>query len=269
MKFDKSFLLPIQQIVTENSRVKSFYFSYDFSDAKPGQFLMVWVPGFDEKPFGIVVVDANTFLISVAAVGDSTKALHEMKVGDKVGFRGPYGSAFTLPEHKDKPLAMVAGGYGMVPLGFLAKVAAEAGYTVDIFAGARSSSEFLLYPFFNDTDRITIHKATDDGSTGVKGFVTDAFDEYLKTTVPAQVYTVGPEIMEVKVAKVCYEKEIPFEVSLERYMKCGFGLCGQCCVDPTGWRMCVEGPVLNGEQLKQVKEFGVYHRNSSGIKIYY
>ena len=74
----------------------------------------------------------------------------------------------------------------------------------------------------------------------------------------------GPEIMEMKVAEICYKNNIPFEVSLERYMKCGFGICGQCCVDPVGWRMCVEGPVIDGEKLKKITEFGKYHRTASG-----
>ena len=65
-------------------------------------------------------------------------------------------------------------------------------------------------------------------------------------------------------AETCYANNIPFEVSLERYMKCGIGICGSCCVDPTGWRMCVEGPVIDGEKLKKITEFGKYHRTASG-----
>ena len=79
-----------------------------------------------------------------------------------------------------------------------------------------------------------------------------------------KAYTVGPEIMEMKVAQTCWDNNISFEVSLERFMKCCFGICGQCCVDPTGWRMCVEGPVIDGAKLKQITEFGKYHRTASG-----
>ncbi len=266
LRFDQSLPLKIDRIVTENVRVKSFYFKHKMI-AEPGQFAMIWVPGYDEKPFGIVVVDEETFLISVAAVGESTKALHQMKPGDTIGFRGPYGNWFHLPEQPSR-IALIAGGYGMAPLGYFAKMAAEKGYTVDVFAGARSHDQFLIYPFL-DHPNIAIYKATNDGTAGYKGLVTDAFKEYLEQQTPAFIYTVGPEPMEQLVAEICYTKNLPFEVSLERYMKCGFGICGQCCVDPTGWRMCIEGPVLNHGQLRQVTEFGKYHRSASGKIIPY
>ena len=263
MRIDKPLILPISQIVDENSRVKSFYFKYKL-DAQPGQILMVWIPGFDEKPFGAVVLDKETFLISVAAVGDSTNALHAMKVGSKVGIRGPYGNSFIVPKEKGARIALIAGGYGMVPLGSLAKTASEKGYQVDLITGARSVDQLLLYKWLT-IPRVTFHIATDDGSQGFKGFVTDLFIDYLKTNKPVKAFIVGPELMEKKVTDTCNEAHIPFQVSLERPFKCGFGVCGQCCVDPDGLRMCIEGPVLDERQLKKVIEFGKYHRTSSGM----
>ena len=285
MQHDKPFILPIKEVITENSRVKSFVFDYDFP-GKPGQFVMVWIPGYDEKPFGIVKIDGR-FMITVAAVGDSTKALHKMRVGDKLGFRGPYGSYFSLSKSK-KPIAFVAGGYGMASLALLAQDARKLRREVHLFLGARNKNE-LLYLSWAKKIGLKLHLSTDDGSAGFKGYNTDLFAKFVNRhaelvsashhqQIPNQVrddvlfekvYIVGPEIMEVKVAKTCSEKNIPFEVSLERYMKCGFGICGQCCVDPTGWRMCVEGPVLNQDQLKRVTEFGKYHRSPSGKLIHY
>jgi len=265
MQHDKPLILAIQKVITENARVKSFSFDYDFP-GKPGQFVMVWIPGYDEKPFGIVKIDGK-FLITVAAVGDSTKALHKMRVGDKLGFRGPYGSYFTLSNSK-KPIAMVAGGYGMASLALLAQEARKSRRDVHLFLGARNKNE-LLYLSWAKKIGLKLHLSTDDGSAGFKGYNTDLFAKEVDKIKPEKVYVVGPEIMEVKVAKTCYEKNIPFEVSLERYMKCGFGICGQCCVDPTGWRMCVEGPVLNQDQLSHVTEFGKYHRTPSGKIIHY
>jgi dihydroorotate dehydrogenase electron transfer subunit len=264
MKYDIPLSLPIKKIITENSRVKTFVFDFDFP-GKPGQFVMVWIPGFDEKPFGIIKKDKKEFLISVAAVGAATKAMHDMKEGDLLGFRGPYGSFFTPPESSNS-IALVAGGYGMVPLSYLAHESRKQNVNVHLFLGARNKQELLFKKWMEEIG-VHIHASTDDGSEGYKGFNTDLFAQKVNEINPDFVYTVGPEIMELKIAKICYEKNIPFEISLERYMKCGFGICGQCSVDPTGWRMCVEGPVINGEKLKQITEFGNYHRSASGVVI--
>jgi dihydroorotate dehydrogenase electron transfer subunit len=204
--------LTIKKIVTENTRVKSFYFDYSL-DARPGQYLKIGIPGFGERNFGAVVIDENTFLISVGKAGEATTHLHEMNVGEKLTMTGPYGTHFTLPEKKGR-IALVAGGYGMAPLGFLTRVAAESGYTVDLFAGARSSDEFLIYEFFNNP-YITLHKTTDDGSAGIKGFVTDGFAQYLEKETPDYVYTVGPAIMEDKIAAMCDAKNLPYQLSVE------------------------------------------------------
>ncbi len=201
-------------------------------------------------------------MISVAAVGEATNALHAMKAGDKVGLRGAYGTSFSYPSSKKK-VVMVAGGYGMVPLAYLAQELRKKNIQVDLFIGARTKSE-LLFDKWMDEIGVIVHRATDDGSAGHKGFVTDPFKEFVSANKPDMVYVVGPEVMEKKIVDICYNLGIPFEVSLERYMKCGIGICGQCCVDPTGWRMCVEGPVLNHKQLKLITEFGVYHRTASG-----
>lgn len=260
-QIDKPLALPIQKIITESERVKTFVFEYDFP-GEPGQFVMCWIPGFDEKPFGIIKKDGEGFRISVAAVGESTKAMHMMEEGDLLGFRGPYGSVFTLPE-KGKKIAMVAGGYGMVPLSYLAQEARKKEYEVHLFIGARNKQELLFKEWMAEIGAL-VHASTDDGSEGYKGFNTDLFKSNAENETYDKVYTVGPEIMEMKIAQICWEKNIPFEVSLERYMKCGFGICGQCSVDPTGWRMCVEGPVVDGEELKKIAEFGKYHRTASG-----
>ncbi|MDA1316955.1 MAG: dihydroorotate dehydrogenase electron transfer subunit [bacterium] len=295
MKHDKPLALPIKKIITESERVKTFVFDYDFP-GEPGQFVMCWIPGFDEKPFGIIKKDGFGFMISVAAVGESTKALHMMEVGDMLGFRGPYGSTFNLPDFGS--IALVAGGYGMVPLSFLAQEARKKDIDVHLFIGARTKEE-LLFKSWMEEIGVIIHPSTDDGSEGFKGFNVQVFEDFVTKHPPSfghphveralrlpeggpikdlpfegstpqgggmlsKAYTVGPEIMEMKVAEICYANNIPFEVSLERYMKCGFGICGQCCVDPVGWRMCVEGPVIDGEKLKQISEFGKYHRTASG-----
>src|SRR3989344_5080111 len=263
---EKPVALPIKEIIIENERVKTFVIDGEM-DFKPGQFTMCWIPGFDEKPFGLVSRKKGEFMITVAAVGTSTRALHMMEVGDMLGLRGPFGSAFALPVSGS--IALIAGGYGMASLFNLAKEAREKGIDVHVFLGARNKDEFLYLDWMKELGA-ELHLSTDDGSAGFKGFNVQVFEDWVKNKggskggMLSKVYTVGPEIMEMKVADICYANNIPFEVSLERYMKCGFGICGQCCVDPVGWRMCVEGPVIDGERLKQITEFGKYHRTASG-----
>lgn len=267
MKNEKPLILPIKHIITENDRVKTFVFEYEM-DFAPGQFVMTWIPGYDEKPFGIVSRKKGEFMITVAAVGESTKALHGMSVGDMVGFRGPFGSAFSLPARPaggpdSGSIALIAGGYGMASLFNLAKEAREKGIEVHVFLGARTKAELLYLDWMKELGAM-LHLSTDDGSEGYKGFNVQVFEDEVKKQPFDMAYTVGPEIMEMKVADICYKNNIPFELSLERYMKCGIGICGSCCVDPKGWRMCVEGPVIDGEKLKQITEFGKYHRTASG-----
>ncbi|MCL5970471.1 MAG: dihydroorotate dehydrogenase electron transfer subunit [Patescibacteria group bacterium] len=258
---EKPIVLPIKRIITESPRVKTFYFDYRFN-ANPGQFLMVWVPGVGERPIA-VFEDKKGFSISVAKAGTTTSALHEASIGQKIGFRGPFGTYFTMPAKKGE-LVLVGGGYGISPLAFLAIRAKKNGRKVVVLNGARNKEEVLFQKYFQKL-KIKMLASTDDGSQGKKGFVHQLFMEYLqKQPKPAMVYLCGPELMEYAVAKICWQRKIPFQVSLERYMKCGIGVCGSCCVDKTGWRMCVEGPVLDSDKLKKISEFGKYHRAASG-----
>jgi dihydroorotate dehydrogenase electron transfer subunit len=109
----------IVQIRTESPTVKTFILTDKLcSKAKPGQFLMLWIPGIDEIPISIMDTAAGLVSISVKQVGDATKHLHGMKQGDTVGIRGPFGNSFT--ESRGRVL-LVSGGTGTAPLLFLAK----------------------------------------------------------------------------------------------------------------------------------------------------
>lgn len=215
-----TFSLPIKKVVTENTRVKSFYFDYRL-EAAPGQYLMIDVPGHGQRPFGAVVVNDQQFLISIAAVGAGTTALHDMHEGDTLTITGPLGTSFQLPPAGES-MSLVAGGYGIAPLAFLARVGAEAGHHVDLFAGAKTETEFMFYPFLQHPN-ITLIKTTDDGSAGIKGFVTDAFTQSLPEKVPGCVYIVGPPPMAEKVIAPCLEQGIPFQISMEAYANEPFG----------------------------------------------
>jgi dihydroorotate dehydrogenase electron transfer subunit len=255
-------MMRIEKIVDEAQDLKSFVFHHDLK-AKPGQFVIAWIPRVDEKPFGVAFQNKNKFAITVSAVGSFTKQMHKLKAGDYIGIRGPYGNGFNI---KGKHIVLVAGGYGAAPLAFLADEAAKKNIHVDFIIGARTKA---LLPYIERMRMagITTHVCTDDGSFGMKGFTTDVLKNLLEQGDVDMVYTCGPEIMMKFVIKLCDEHYVPCEISLESYMKCGFGVCGQCAVDPTGWCVCKDGPVFAKEQVKQITEFAVYKRDAAGKKV--
>ena len=109
--------------------------------------------------------------------------------------------------------------------------------------------------------------ATDDGSFGKKGFTTDVLKEILenKKNKIKIVYTCGPEMMMKKIFELCEKHNIECEASLERYMACGYGVCGKCMINDK--ICCIDGPVFNSRQLRQMNEFGNFARLKSGRKV--
>jgi len=108
---------------------------------------------------------------------------------------------------------------------------------------------------------------TDDGSQGKQGLVTEDLLSIIEKEKIEFIYAAGPEIMFVKVKELIDPLDIPYEFCMERYMKCGIGICGQCVLDDSGVRVCVEGPVFNQDELKEVTELGMVHRDASGRRV--
>ncbi|MGQ9902936.1 MAG: hypothetical protein ACUVRU_01105, partial [Anaerolineae bacterium] len=158
----------IIEIRRETPLVKTFVLDCDI-DAEPGQFILLWLPGVDEKPMSIAGMSPLT--ISVARVGPMTMALHELNVGDIVGWRGPFGRPFRL--ERERRALLVAGGYGSAPLYVLARQALAHGMDVTVAIGARVADELLYADKFEQLG-VPLLLSTNDGSRGVKGFVTDA-----------------------------------------------------------------------------------------------
>lgn len=229
----------IRKKTKENSRVTTFVLDTSVS-ALPGQYVMVWIPGVNEKPFGVVRPDPLT--LSIADVGPFTDALTALGVGEKLSFRGPYGSAYRLRGTRH---LLVGGGYGVVPLYFLAySQPPSIRQQMVMVMGARTAGELLFPEAFTGLG-VRTEIATDDGSEGFHGYSTDRALEVLTTEDFDSVYTCGPEIMMRKIVDYCLPKDIPVQVSLERHFKCGgMGLCGACSYH--GHLVCTEGPVFDG-----------------------
>jgi dihydroorotate dehydrogenase electron transfer subunit len=241
----------IVRVKEETPSVRTFFFDRSFSFS-PGQFLMVWVPGIDEIPMAL----SSENSITVQNVGDATAALFDIGVGGKIGIRGPLGNGFSKAE---KVLA-IAGGVGAAPLLPLAR----ADCVMTLLLGAKTESELLFIDLLDECTDVLI--ATDDGSLGLKGFVTQLMDD-LNLGAYDRIAVCGPEVMMRAVLAKVEEKGIAHktEFSLHRFMKCGVGVCGSCCIDPSGLRVCRDGPVFTGDKLLK-SEFGHYMRDASGRK---
>jgi dihydroorotate dehydrogenase electron transfer subunit len=232
----------IIDIEKETPRVKNFMLDINVK-AKPGQYVMVWWPGQNEKPFG--VMKASPLTLSIAKVGPISEKIHELKIGDKMTFRGPYGQSFKI---KGKKILMVAGGYGAVPLYFLAlRFSAAKRKNIHVILGAKTRVEV---PFVKKFEKLgcKVFSTTDDGSLGFPVFTTELTEVLLRKKGIDSVYACGPETMMKKVAAVCHKKKVFCQVSLERLFKCGgIGLCGECHC--RGKLVCKDGPVFNGRIL--------------------
>ncbi|MGB9684113.1 MAG: dihydroorotate dehydrogenase electron transfer subunit [Candidatus Bathyarchaeales archaeon] len=257
----------ILNVKTVSPTVKTFAFrDKQCAKAKPGQFLMLWIPGVDEIPLSVLDADNSEAMVSVAVkrVGEATKALHNMKVGDVVGVRGPFGNSFTFKKGK---VLMVGGGVGIAPLAFLAKkIVSKASKTVMVL-GAKTRVELL---FIDDLRRLcgeeNVLAATEDGSYGVKGLASSLAESVMAEEKFNLVYTCGPEPMTRRVLDCAEKVGIYVEASLERLMRCAIGICGSCVIGK--YRVCRDGPVFNINQLKTFKdEFGVWKRDFDGKRI--
>lgn len=219
----------------------------------PGQFVEVRVDGspstFLRRPISINFVDRDTnqLWLLVAAVGDGTKRLAQLKAGERLNCVLPLGNGFTVPSSHQEKVLLVGGGVGVAPLLYYGKQLKLAGSKPVFLLGARSANDLLMLDEFEKYGRVCI--TTEDGSKGEKGFVTN--HSILEEIRFDRISTCGPKPMMVAVAKYAKGKAIDCEVSLENKMACGVGAC-LCCVEKTtdgNVCVCKEGPVININKL--------------------
>ncbi|MGQ4892532.1 MAG: dihydroorotate dehydrogenase electron transfer subunit [Candidatus Njordarchaeia archaeon] len=252
---DRPRIVEITDIQIETPKVKTFKFKDDYisENSRPGQFLMIWVPKSGEIPISVsnVIVERKEVWITIAKVGETTAKMHGYKVGDKIGVRGPYGNGFDIDYDE---ILFIGGGYGVAPLVFASELAKKNGSKIYGIVGAKTKQDLL---FINRVKRVTekFWITTEDGSLGVKGVVTDLLERILtkKVLEPDVMLTCGPEGMIAKVYEIAKKFNISIQASLERYMKCGIGICGSCAIGE--YRVCIDGPVFNTEMLRKVEPY--------------
>jgi dihydroorotate dehydrogenase electron transfer subunit len=229
----------------------------DPAEARPGQFVMIWIPGDDELPMSLSYTGPRKG-VTVKRMGDTSGRILGLRDGDRVGIRGPYGGAFDLSPSR---ILVVGGGSGTAVLAPAAEAAAARGATVAFALGATTKREILfserLAPIASE-----LKLATDDGSEGHHGFVTDVAAELLEGRSFDAVWTCGPEIMMRKVAQAAGPDGPPVFCSVERQMKCALGMCDACALGP--FHVCTDGPVFPAPTLLSLPEFGRWHRDAAG-----
>jgi dihydroorotate dehydrogenase electron transfer subunit len=231
--------------------------------AVPGQFVMIWIPGDDEIPMSLSYTDGETKGVTVKAMGSTSASIQEIRPGERVGIRGPYGNRFDLSPRR---ILVVGGGSGAAVLAPAAEAAIAGGSRVTVALGATRAPELLFRDrFVRMGARVEV--ATDDGSAGPRGFVTPVAERLLAAEAFDAVWTCGPEVMMQKVIAAARSPGVPVFCAVERHMKCALGMCDACALGP--WHVCVDGPVFPADRLAALPEFGRWHRDASGRRCAY
>lgn len=257
----------ILSVHAESPTVRTFRFKDERSSkARPGQFLMLWIPHVDEIPLSILdTAKDGSVAVAVKKVGAATRALHDMNVGQPIGVRGPFGNWFTSRTGR---LVIVGGGTGVVPLLFLAKSLKAKDTSISLIVGARTEEELL---FMGELEKVcsaqNLLATTEDGTRGLKCLATEPLKTMITSARPDLIYACGPEPMIRRVFDLAEEHDVNMEASLERLMRCAIGLCGSCTIGK--YRVCRDGPVFTRKELREVRaEFGITKRDFDGTSIH-
>ncbi|HUI40124.1 MAG TPA: dihydroorotate dehydrogenase electron transfer subunit [Methanothrix sp.] len=242
----------IQEVRSEAPQIRTLRLDKEL-DPAPGQYAMIWIRGVDEVPMSFSGPDA----ITVQAVGEATRALFSLGAGSSIGLRGPLGRGFVL---RGKRILLIGGGVGVAPLAFLGQQARSAGVEVTSLVGFRSSEEIIFESRFEALGGTII--TTDDGSLGIQGRVAEGLKQ-LDLAEFSQIYLCGPEPMMWDIISRARPHAGKIQACINRYFKCAVGICGSCCLDSEGLRVCMEGPVVSAERLLE-SEFGRYRRGPTG-----
>lgn len=254
---NKKYILDLKVVAMEQLNEKNVLLKLSqdapLPEMLPGQFVEVRVDGststYLRRPISVNFVDKerNELWLMVATIGDGTRKLGQLKVGDTLNCVLPLGNTFTMPTSKEDNILLIGGGVGVAPLLYFGKQIKDFGANVTFLLGARTATDLLELEEFRKYGEV--YCTTEDGSEGEKGFVTN--HSVLQKGNFTQISTCGPKPMMVAVAKYAHAARIRCEASLENLMACGVGAC-LCCVEKTtegNKCACTEGPVFDINRL--------------------
>lgn len=227
----------------------------------PGQFYMLaaverWGAGEDERPFlprafSFLRAGGGTLGFMLEDVGPGTRRLCELRAGDELWIMGPLGIGFTAPDRGRRAI-LAGGGVGIPPLAAWAATLGAQGVAAEALLGFRDA---LHAHGARLLEGAPVRVATDDGSVGHHGLVTEPLAASLEHDPNATVYACGPPAMLEAVRALCAARGVPAQLALEAGMACGFGACFGCVVPVRegGYvRLCVDGPVLDAGRIDAV-----------------
>ena len=228
--------------------------------ARPGQFIHVMISQDTgmllRRPFTIYTVDGREITMLYQVIGEGTQQLSEMLEGEPLRLLGPLGNTFDFTM-KPEPAILVGGGAGIASLMLLAVELRKNGIQTLGLVGAQRHARLLSVKDLESID-IEVHIATDDGSVGYHGYVTDMLIDMLANTAWQRptVYTCGPHAMLSAVAKITADFGVPTQIAMENRMGCAMGVCLGCVcpvrIDTNTieyQRVCTEGPVFNATDI--------------------
>lgn len=255
-------IIETKHLTKEEKYYKLVLTNGNYFEFEPGQFVMVTIPGVGEAPISISSspTQVEYFELVVRQVGTFTTAMHNLKAGDKIGIRGPYGTGFPVQILEGNDLLFVAGGIGIVPLRSLINYVLDNRRDfgkVDILLGCRNPESML---FSDEIDiwqerldlnfNCTVDKGAPDWKGNV-GLITSLIPGVDINPDKTFGVVVGPPIMYKFVIKELLDKKIAEDkiyLSFERRMKCGVGFCGHCQLG--GSYCCKDGPVFEYKKIK-------------------
>ncbi|MCC6758760.1 MAG: dihydroorotate dehydrogenase electron transfer subunit [Candidatus Omnitrophica bacterium] len=221
---------------------------------KPGQFIHIRVKDslepFFRRPFSVYRAN-KTADIFYEAIGPGTKILSEKKKGDELDILGPLGNSFSLPPKGTKTVVMVAGGIGVAPFLIFSDSLKNKGYDLILLYGARTKGHTFNMKDFKKNG-CKVYVATDDGSVGVKGRVSQLFSKIPLDPKTTFLYTCGPNPMMAAVQAFAKENNLAGQASCEEVMACALGACLGCSIETTGGykTVCYDGPVFDLQEVK-------------------
>ena len=250
-------------VVTSNNEIAEDIFLLELrssgicKSAQPGQFVNIYFknsPRLFPRPFSIAGIKDGAILILFKVVGLSTELMTSWVEGDEVKILGPLGDSFKIDIEKCKTHVLVGGGVGIAPLLFLRDKLFSSGVIPHFFIGAKCRSSHALL----EDSQAQLHLATDDGSLGYSGTIIDLFKSMqLSFPEPVSVYSCGPDMMNRKLARLGLGKDVDIQISFERVMACGLGLCQGCAIKMkesfNGSRyalVCKDGPVFLAKDIE-------------------
>jgi len=259
----------IREVIEENSQIKTFVLAFvdrQYNDSftyQPGQFLMVSVPHCGEAPISIssTPFHAGIIHLSVRRAGKLTAAMHDMKKGDVLALRGPYGRPFPMASLVDKDLLFVAGGIGLAPLRSVINTCLANGHDhrITILYGSRTPSDIAFkadLTTWGQSDNVscvlTVDRA-EPGWEGEVGLVTALLAHCSLDPDKTKALVCGPPMMIRAVLAELEHRGFADEdiiTTMERHMKCAVGICRHCHMDEK--LVCKDGPVFTLEELKRM-----------------